>query len=67
MNVKNEIDIHEIDGVDTKVGEQTKLIVENVWNKSKCVYITITGGKKVAVTAWDLMKAIENATGNERI
>jgi len=65
MKVKTEIHIYEIDGVETKVGDTVVLEVENVWNKERCVALTVAGGKKVVVLASELEKAIKNATYNE--
>lgn len=44
---------------------ETELIVENVWNKEKCVQIQI-GKETIIVYAEELKKAIDNATENER-
>ena len=43
---------------------QTELIIENVWNKEKCVQIQI-GKETIIVDAKELKKAIDNATENE--
>jgi hypothetical protein len=53
------------DGEDTKVGETTKLIIENVWNRKHLVALTVTGGKKVVVHSDDLFKAIKNSIDND--
>lgn len=59
MKVKNEIRIYAINDVDTVVGEKTTLVVENVWNKNQFVHLKIGDGAKVAVKAYDLLKAIK--------
>jgi hypothetical protein len=65
MKVENKIHIYRIDGVDTKVGEKTELIMTNVWNRKQFVELQIGDGKKVVVRASDLNKAIDNSTGND--
>ena len=65
MKVENKIHIYRIDGVDTVVGEKTKLIMTNVWNRKQFVELQIGDGKKIVVKASDLNKAINNSTGND--
>lgn len=65
MKVENKIHIHEIDGVDTVVGEKTELVIKNVWNKKRFIEIQIGDGKKVVVKASDLNKAISNSIDND--
>ena len=65
MKVKNEILICRINGEDTKVGETTKLVMTNVWNRKQFVELQIGEGDKIIVSASDLIKAIKNSTDNE--
>lgn len=67
MKVETKVHIYEIDGKDTKVGDEKLLSVRNVWNKNRCVELQIgENGERIVVHETDLIKAIANATGNER-
>lgn len=65
MKVTTEINLCSINGVDTSVGEVTKLKVSNVWNRTKLVELQIGDGQKVTVRESELKKAIDNAINNE--
>lgn len=65
MKVENKIHIYRIDEIDTVVGEKTELVLRNVWNRNQFVELQIGNGKKIVVKASDLIKAIQNSTGNE--
>lgn len=64
MKVMTIIKPHAIDGQVRKVGDDRELQIENVWNQNNLVRIKFEG-INVEVTKRDLLKAIENATGNE--
>jgi len=67
MKVETQVHIYVIDGKETKVGDNKILNVRNVWNRNQLVEIQIgENGEKVVVHEVDLIKAISNATGNER-
>ncbi len=66
MIVENKLKIYSIGGKDTVVGEAQTLNVSNVWNKDKFVEIQIGDGLRVVVLSTDLIKAISNATNNEK-
>ena len=65
MKTTNEVYIYSKDGVTTTIGDTTKLIVKNVWNKNRFVEIQIGDGQKVVVKASELNKAIQISTNNE--
>lgn len=65
MKVENKIHIYSIDDVDTVVGEKTKLVIRNVWNKKRFVELQIGDSIRIVVKASDLIKAISNSTDNE--
>jgi hypothetical protein len=65
MKVITTIDPSRINGEDTKVGEQRKLTVKNVWNRPKMVSLQIAEGLEIEVSAVRLSKAIQNATEND--
>jgi len=64
MKTDNEIDCYTINGKDTKVGDQRKLHVRNVWNASKLVELSFEGNS-IIVHESELIKAIYNSTNNE--
>jgi hypothetical protein len=66
MKVTNEITPYKINGIDRKVGDENFLIVQNVWNCSQVVEIKF-GKQSIEVHKKDLLKAIDNATNNERL
>lgn len=66
MKVESKVHIYQIDGKDTVIGDEKFLNVRNVWNKDRFVEIQISNGEKVIVHEGDLLKAISNATRNER-
>jgi len=65
MKVENEIHIYRINGEDTKVGEKINLKMRSVWNKKQFVELQIGDGIKIVVKDSDLIKAVQNSTGNE--
>jgi len=65
MKVETQVHIYEIDGVDTKVGEEKSLNVRNVLNRRRLVELQVGSGEKIAVHESELIKAIANATDNE--
>lgn len=68
MKVESKVHIYSIDGEDTKVSDNKSLQVRNVWNRNRLVELQVgENGEKVIVHEDDLMKAIKNATGNERV
>jgi len=68
MKVETKVHIYEVDGKDTKVGDNKTVSIKNVWNKNKFVELQIgEKGERVVVHEADLIKAIANATGNERV
>lgn len=66
MKVENKVSIHKINGGDVKVGENIALYVRNVWNSDRLVELQINGETVIQVHEADLVKAIKNATNNER-
>lgn len=60
MKVKNEIQIHTLNGTNTKVGDNKNLLVENVWNAKKLISLEFEGNK-ISVLAEDLRRAIDNS------
>jgi len=65
MKVETQVHIYEIDGKDTKVGEEKSLNVRNVLNRRRLVELQVGSGEKIAVHESELIKAIANATDNE--
>ena len=67
MKVKTEITPHRINGDLHKVGDERKLLIENVWNQNKMVALIFPEGVNVIEVHYDdLRKAMDNAVGNER-
>ena len=62
INVKNEVEVYEIDGEETKAlkSQREPLIVENHWNRRAFVVIKYKG-TTITVVADDLKRAIMNA------
>lgn len=67
MKVESKVHVYEIDGKDTKVGDKADLNVRNVWNRNMLVELQFNEKEKIVVHVEDLRKALDNATGNERI
>ncbi len=66
MKVETNVIIYSINGDDTKVGEKRSLNIRNVWNKNQFVELQFGDNEKIVVHQSDLIKAIKNATDNER-
>ncbi len=66
MKVETNVIIYSINGDDTKVGEKRSLNIRNVWNKNQFVELQFGDNEKIVVRQSDLIKAIKNATDNER-
>lgn len=67
MKVENQILVYEINGNKTKIDDNRTLKIRNVGNRDHLVEIQIFDGETITVLAEDLLKAIKNATNNERI
>ena len=65
IQVKNEIRVYEVDDKDVGFKEGPEFTVENHWNQTAYVVVSIDG-KKYTVVAADLMAAIKNATNVNR-
>lgn len=60
MNVETKLDIHEINGKDCESNEET-LSIKNHWNVRKWIILEYKN-IELTVNAYDLEKAIQNAT-----
>ena len=60
MKVENTIDIYEVNGASTAIGEKPELKVKSHWNSRYLVVIEIDG-QRYGVDAEELRKAIQNA------
>lgn len=64
VKVSNEVDIYEINGLESKAPLST-LLVKSHWNRSALIVLEVAG-QKLTVAATDLQAAILNATNTAR-
>ena len=63
MEIKQTIDVQEIDGKDVPVMARVTIGIDSHWNY-KSLVVLVVGEKKYTVDAGQLDKAIENATNH---
>ena len=68
MKVRAEIEVHEVDGKERKIGDERIVIsVQSHWTRRSAsdglVCVTEPGGKTFTVSAQELIKAAERCTG----